>query len=357
MSVTADQRKATQPMAQSFRVGITSGFLHAGKENLLAQEAIDLLDRHGIVHEYFETASGELPAALIGSYDAVVLLGERIGPRSLAEYSRLLAIARWGVGYDAIDLAACTTHDVCVFITPEGVRRPVAIATLTLLLALTLKLRQKDALVRSGDWGQKADYLGEMLTGKVLGTLGLGRIGREVFRLAAPLGMRHIAHDPYLDPVLTEVDGVRLVDKATLLRETDVLCITCALTPETFHTIGQAELAMMKPSAYLINTARGPIVDEEALIAALRAGHLRGAGLDVFEQEPLSLDSPLLSLDNVWLAPHALGWTEELALGLAMEDAEGLVRLARGELPHAIVNTDVLERVGFQGKLREFQRP
>jgi phosphoglycerate dehydrogenase-like enzyme len=343
-------------MTRILRVGITSGFLHAGKENLLAREALDLLDRHGIVHEYFETTTGELPAALIAGYDAVVLLGERIGPRSLAEQSRLLAIARWGVGYDAIDLDACTAHDVCVFITPEGVRRPVAIATLTLLLALTLKLRQKDALVRGGDWGQKADYLGEMLTGKVLGTLGLGRIGRELFRLAAPLGMRHIAHDPYLDPAQTEVDGVRIVDKAALLRETDVLCITCALTPETFHAIGSVELALMKPSAYLINTARGPIVDEEALVAALRHGRLRGAGLDVFEQEPLPLDSPLLSLDNVWLAPHALAWTEELTLGVAMEDAEGLVRLARGELPRTIVNHEVVERAGFQARLRELRQ-
>src|SRR5665213_3932170 len=240
-------------MTQSFRVGITSGFLHAGKENLLAREAVDLLGRHGIAQEYFETTEGELPASLIAGYDAVLLLGERIGPRSLAEHSRLLAIARWGVGYDAIDLAACTAHDVCVFITPEGVRRPVAIATLTLLLALTLKLRQKDMLVRGGDWGRKADYFGEILTGKVLGTLGLGRIGREIFRVATPLGMRHIAHDPYLDPARTEVDGVQIVDKATLLREADVLCIACALTPETFHTIGRAELALMKPSAYLIN--------------------------------------------------------------------------------------------------------
>jgi phosphoglycerate dehydrogenase-like enzyme len=343
-------------MTRTFRVGITSGFLHAGKENLLARQAIDLLDRHGIVHEYFETTAGELPAALIVGYDAVVLLGERIGAQSLAEHSRLLAIARWGVGYDAIDLDACTAHDVCVFITPEGVRRPVAIATLTLLLALTLKLRQKDALVRGGDWGRKADYLGEMLTGKVLGTLGLGRIGRELFRLAMPLGMRHIAHDPYIDPAHQEVDGVRLVDKTTLLHETDVLCITCALTPETFHAVGSAELAQMKPAAYLINTARGPIVDEEALIAALRQGKLRGAGLDVFEQEPLPLDSPLLSLDNVWLAPHALAWTEELTQGVAMEDAEGLVSLARGELPRTIVNTEVIGRAGFQARLQELQQ-
>jgi phosphoglycerate dehydrogenase-like enzyme len=165
--------------------------------------------------------------------------------------------------------------------------------------------------------------------------------------------MRHIAHDPYLDPAQTEVNGVRLVDKPTLLGEADVLCITCALTPETYHAVGPAELALMKRSAYLINAARGPIVEEEALIGALQQGRLRGAGLDVFEQEPLPLDSPLLRLDNVWLAPHALAWTEELALGVAMEDAEGLVRLARGELPETIVNREVVAQAGFQARLNE----
>ncbi len=194
--------------------------------------------------------------------------------------------------------------------------------------------------------------MGEMLTGKVLGSLGLGSIAREMFRLAAPLEMRHIAHDPYIPGTLAATSGVQLVDKETLLREADFLCITCTLTPETWHTIGVAELALMKPSAYLINTARGPIVDEAALIAALQDGRLRGAGLDVFEHEPLPADSPLLAMDNVLLAPHALAWTDELVLGNSMADAHGLVRLAYGDTPDAVVNRDVLEHVGFQDKLR-----
>jgi phosphoglycerate dehydrogenase-like enzyme len=172
-----------------------------------------------------------------------------------------------------------------------------------------------------------------------------------MFRLAAPLEMRHIAHDPYVPEEVAAASGVRLVDKETLLREADVLCVNCALTPETRHSIGAAALALMKPSAYLINTARGPIVDEAALVAALGAGRLRGAGLDIFEQEPLPLHSPLLAMENVLLAPHALAWTDELVLGNSMGDAHGLVRLARGEVPDAVVNRDVLERPGFQRKL------
>jgi phosphoglycerate dehydrogenase-like enzyme len=165
--------------------------------------------------------------------------------------------------------------------------------------------------------------------------------------------MRHIAHDPYVTEAGAIASGVRLVDKQTLLREADVLCITSALTPETRHAVGAAELALMKPSAYLINAARGPILDEVALVDALRAGRLRGAGLDVFEQEPLPVDSPLISMDNVLLAPHALGWTDELVLGNSLSDAEGLVRLARGEVPDAVVNREVLGRPGFQRKLAE----
>lgn len=329
--------------------------LLSGGRSLMAPESLAHLDAQGIAYDYVDLTGGEVQAARIAGYDAVVLLGERFGTQALNGNTRLVGVARWGVGYDAVDLGACTDGDVCVFITPRGVRRPVAMAIMTFLLALALKLRPKDALVRGGDWSRKTDYMGEMLTGKVLGSLGLGGIGRELFRLAAPLEMQRIAHDPFVTPADAAAAGIRLVDKETLLRESDVLCINCPLTPETRHSIGAAELALMKPSAYLINTARGPIVDQEALIAALQAGRLRGAGLDVFEQEPLPADSPLAAMENVWLAPHALAWTDELVLGLSNEDVEGLARLARGDVPNAVVNKEVLGRAGFRDKLRAIQ--
>jgi phosphoglycerate dehydrogenase-like enzyme len=335
-------------VSSPFHVGFTRGF----ESGQMAPEALTLLETHGITRGYFAVADGEVHAQDITEYDAVALLGERFGTPALRGNARLVAVARWGVGYDAVDLDACTAHDVCVFITPNGVRRPVAVAILTFLLALALRVRAKDVLVRQVEWGRKTEFMGEMLTGKVLGSLGFGNIARELFRLAAPLEMRHIAHDPYVPDAVAAAAGVRLVDKETLLREADVLCINCALTPETRHSIGAAELAMMKPAAYLINTARGPIVDEAALVDALRAGRLRGAGLDVFEREPLPADSPLLAMENVLLAPHALAWTDELVLGISMDDAHGLMRLACGEAPDAVVNREVLERPGFQRKLR-----
>jgi phosphoglycerate dehydrogenase-like enzyme len=336
-------------MSTPFRVGLMRGLEHG----LMAPEAFALLDAQGIAHDYVDVAGGEVTAEHLVGYDAIVLLGERFGVPALRDNTRLVAVARWGVGYEAVDVEACTAHDVCVFLATNGVRRPVAVAILTFLLALALRLQAKDAMVRRADWSRKTEFMGEMLTGKVLGSLGLGSIARELFRLATPLEMRHIAHDPFVPETVAAASGVRLVDKETLLREADVLCINCPLTPQTRRSIGAAELALMKPSAYLINTARGPIVDEAALIAALSAGRLRGAGLDVFEREPLPADSPLLAMEQVLLAPHALAWTDEMVLGNSMDDARGLVRLARGEVPETVLNREVLQRPGFQRKLRD----
>lgn len=337
--------------ARPFHVGISRQLLLADGRSLMAAPALAVLEEAGLRYAYYETTAGEVRARDIAAFDAIILLGERFGPPALAGNERLLAVARWGVGYDNVDLDACTEHDVCAFITPGGVRRPVAVAMLTFLLALALKLPQKDRLVRAGAWERKTDYMGESLTGKVVGALGLGNIGREFFRLVAPLEMRHIACDPFVTTEHAREVGVRLVDKQTLLRESDYLFVTCLLTPETYHSIGRAELAQMKRTAYLINTARGPIVDEEALIAALQSGQLRGAALDVFEREPLPASSPLTQLEQVLLTPHALSWTDESVLGNSMEDATGLVQLSRGELPASIVNTAVLERPGFQTRL------
>src|SRR5262245_62720892 len=157
--------------------------------------------------------------------------------------------------------------------------------------------------------------MGMGLTGRTLGVFGLGNIGREVFALAAPFGMRHLAHDPYADPAGAAAAGAELVGLEALLRESDFVCLCCALTPATRHLIDARRLALMKPTAYLVNVARGPVVDQAALTEALRQGRLQGAGLDVFEREPIDPADPLLRLDNVILAPHALCWTDECFRG------------------------------------------
>ena len=199
-----------------------------------------------------------------------------------------------------------------VTITPDGVRRPVAVSILTFVLALAGNLFVKDGLAREGAAGfaRRSDHMGVGLIGRTLGSIGLGNIGAEMFRMFAPLGMRFIAHDPYVSEADAAVLGITLVDLDRLFRGSDFLAVNLPLTPETEKLVDARRLAMMKPSAYLINTSRGPIVDPAALVAALSDGTIAGAGIDVFDPEPPSPDDPLLGLDNVIVTPHALCWTD-----------------------------------------------
>ena len=196
--------------------------------------------------------------------------------------------------------------------------------------------------------------LGGELQKKTLGIIGLGHSGRELARLVAPFEMRVLAYSPHADPLEADALGVVLTALDQLLAESDFVSLHCRLTPETRGLIGAAQLARMKPTAYLINIARGENVDQSALVEALRARRIAGAGLDVFEVEPLPADDPLLALDNVILTPHWLASTAEVweATGRAM--AEGMLRAARGHEPADVVNTEVLERPGFLAKLERF---
>jgi phosphoglycerate dehydrogenase-like enzyme len=261
-------------------------------------------------------------------------------------------IARWGVGYDKIDVPACTARDVVLAITVDAVRRPVAEAVITLLLALAKCLPAKDRVVREGRWDLRGVAPAVGLRGKVLGSIGLGNIGSEVFRLAEPFGFgRKLAADPYAQPDHAASLGVELVDLDTLFRESDFLTINAFLSDATYHLINADRLAQMKPTAYLINTSRGPLVNETDLIAALEAGQIAGAGLDVFEEEPLPTDSPLIGMENVILAPHSLAWTDDLYRDNGLGACENILAVLRGEPPKYPVNREVLDRPGFQARL------
>jgi D-3-phosphoglycerate dehydrogenase len=253
-------------------------------------------------------------------------------------------VARMGVGYDSVDVAACTANGVILTNTPDGVRRPVATSILLLILALSHKLLTKDRITRAGRWADTTMHMGVGLSGKTVGSIGVGNIGSELFRLLAPLNLVHIAYDPYARSEDTEKLRVRLTDKETVLRESDFMCINTPLTPETRHMIGERELSLMKPTAYLINTARGPIVEEKALLAALAGRRIAGAALDVFEQEPIGADHPFVGLDNVILTPHSICWTDEFFRNNAESAFRSVVAVARGETPTFVVNRDVLKR-------------
>jgi phosphoglycerate dehydrogenase-like enzyme len=276
-----------------------------------------------------------------------MVLSPRVTARTVKDNQRLKLVARFGVGYDSVDLEACTAAGVVVTIAPDGVRRPMAMAAITLMLALSHNLRIKDGLVRSGHWQDRLYHMGIGVTGRALGLIGLGNIGREIVALARPLGLTCLASDPYVLEETATACGAKLVQLDELLARSDYVCVSCPLNEATYHLIGKQELARMKPSAFLINVARGPIVDQVALAEALQFGRIKGAGLDVFEREPPDPADPLLQCPNVILAPHSLGWTDELALGIGTSNLNGVVALSERQRPEHIVNQAVLKHPGL----------
>ena len=330
----------------AFRVGITRDTLRADGASIFDTEAIQLLEAAGLQWEFLADDVTELTAAHGAAYDALCVLNPKVPAAVVSGPDRRVkVVARMGVGFDAVDTAACTAAGVIVTNAPDGVRRPVATTILLLILALSHKLLKKDAITRAGRWTETTSHMGVGVTGKTVGSLGVGNIGGEAFRLLAPLDMRHIAFDPYMQPGDAAALRVTLTDKDTVLRESDFVFINMPLTPETRGMVGERELGLMKPTAFLINTSRGPIVQEKAIYAALSGRTIAGAALDVFEQEPIAADNPLLTLDNVIVTPHSICWTDEFFRNNAESAFRSVVAVSRGETPTFVVNRDVLKRV------------
>jgi D-3-phosphoglycerate dehydrogenase len=288
--------------------------------------------------------SRELAAEQLSGVDALVLWGARVTEASLAGADRLRIVARVGVGYDNVDVEACTRRGIVVAITPDGVRRPMAASAMLFILALAHRLLVKDRIARSGKWSDSWDNVGSGLIGRTLGLVGAGNIGRELFRLARPFEMRQIAFDPYADAELAAAEGFELVDLETLMASSDFVCVLCPLTEETRHLVNGERLALMKPTAYLVSIARGPIVDEAALTTVLRERRIAGAALDVFEQEPADPTHPLFALDNVIVAPHSICHTDECFRLMGRSACEAIVAVKEGRVPRYIVNPAALER-------------
>lgn len=280
----------------------------------------------------------ELRAALTG-VSAVVAGSELYTAGLLAEVPQLRVIARVGVGYDAIDVAAATAHGVAVTIAPNTNQDSVAEHTFALLLGFTRHLSVRHQGVTHGHWLR---LMSQPLRGRTLGLAGLGRIGKAVAVRARAFDMRVLAYDPVPDAVFASAHAITLVPFDRVLGESDYLSLHLPLTPETHWLINRAALARMKPGAVLINTSRGGLVREVDLVEALQRKQIAGAALDVFEQEPPPPDHPLLKLDNVVLTPHAAG-VDILSLGdMARSAAEAVASLSRGEWPtEKVVNPEV----------------
>ncbi len=324
-----------------FRVGLTHDFKKEDGSLGWGDIGLSCLDDHpDIVWSFLPDYGSELPPEVVADYDALLVLSPRVTGRTLADPGRLKLIARFGVGYDSVDVPACTKAGVLLAITPDGVRRPVAVGALTLLLAVTQNVLAKDRLTRSGRWQDRMDYMGFGLTGRLIGIVGLGNTGREFVTLTKPLELRYQAFDPYVRPEIAASLGVELVDLRTLMATSDIVCVMAALSPETRHLLGADELALMKPTAYLVNVARGAIIDQAALTDALAAQRIRGAALDVFETEPADATERLFSLPNVVTAPHSICWTDELGLGMGRSALQAVIDVAEGRRPRYVVNPE-----------------
>ncbi len=338
---------------QKFRVGITRDALRDDGKTVFDAAALRVLDDPLIEWEFIPENVKELTAAHAAAYDALCVLSPRTTAATLAGPNRRLKIiARLGVGYDNVDVPACTANGVILAITPDGVRRPVATSILTFILALSHKLFLKDRITRAGRWNETKFHMGEGLVGKTVGSIGMGNIGGELFRLLAPLNMNLIACDPAKTQADADKLGGKLVDMDTLLHEADFVCVNCFLSEQTRGLIGERELSLMKRSAYLINTARGPIVNEAALYKALTDKRIAGAALDVFEQEPASAENPLFKLDNIIVTPHSICWTDECFRGNAEGAFRAAVAVAKGEVPTYVVNSAVLQHPDVTARLK-----
>jgi phosphoglycerate dehydrogenase-like enzyme len=340
-----------------FRVGLSADFLDEGRQLIFPDIGLELLEgQPGLEYQFLPDYRPEYAPEQLSDYDVVISLKPRVTANSLRGVERLCAVGRCGVGYDNVDLAACTEHDIAVYITPQGVVKPMAESIVLFVLALSHNLVRKDRMVREGRWVESTRKLGREPRDRIVGSIGIGNIAREAFRLLRNFGVaRFLAFDPYVGPDAVREAGAEPVSFEDIFRQSDYILVNCPLTPETRRLVGGEQLALMKPTAYLINTARGPIVDEAALIQALREHRIAGAALDVFDAEPLPAGSPILELDNVVLTSHSVGWTEELFRDMGRIDCQGALAVMRGEAPASVVNRDVLQRPGFQRKLQNYR--
>lgn len=266
-------------------------------------------------------------------------------PASVINAGKVLkVIARHGVGYDSIDVKAATARKIPVCITPRANALSVAEHVVALMLALAKRIIPFDAATRKNEWEIRNSYSAFDLEGKTLGIIGMGRIGMLVCQKAqAAFNMKILAYDSLVPKEAMEKAGAKVVAIPEILKASDFVTLHVPSTAETKGLIGEAQLKAMKRSAYLINCARGPIVDEAALVKALKDGTIAGAGLDVFDPEPPKGDNPLFGLPNVILSPHSAGLTVECVIRMATHAAQAIIDVLEGRRPEGVINPEVLK--------------
>ena len=313
----------------------------------IQQEVIDQISQHCDVqvHHIDEPMPADLLAAAVRELDGVMPAGVRITQGIIDAAPKLRVVSNIAVGYDNIDVEACNRRHIMVTNTPDVLTEATADIAFALILAAARRVAEGDRYVRSGRWTQWqwGCLWGTELHGKTLGLFGFGRIAQAVARRGRGFSMRilYYARNRVSADIEKEL-GAEFVDRQTLLRESDFLSLHVPMTTDTRHAVGEKELALMKPSAFVINTARGPVVDEDALVKTLQEGRLAGAGLDVFENEP-RVHPALIAMENVTLLPHVGSATAETRMRMAMLASTNLLAALRGERPPNLVNPEAFK--------------
>jgi phosphoglycerate dehydrogenase-like enzyme len=339
-----------------FTVAVTADAARPDGSSIHGDLGLGRFNEQGISWRVLPSYTDPVPLADLSGVNAVLSLGHiTFDSRTVDHAPDLKLIARFGAGYETIDLDACTRAGVVVTNTPDAIRRPLAVAGLTLLLALSHKLLAKDRLTRTSDWARREHYRGAPLVGQTVGIVGFGSVGAEFARLLAPIGLNVVGNNRSGRHSEAAALGVELLGLNELLERSDYVVLCAALTPETENLIDAAALARMKSSAYLINIGRGKLVDTDALRDALRRGGIAGAGLDVFEPEPLLPDDELLTFDNVVLSPHSLCWTEDFTRDVSASALSSILAVAAGERPANVLNPEVFETAAFAAKGPQLQ--
>lgn len=313
----------------------------------LPNAVVQELAHAGIDLSVSECANRADLAAHASDADVVWLFGGSrvLHDGNLAALDRCWAILRTGSGTDNVPVDEATARGILVANTPAAFSDGVSDHVIGLLFAVVRRLAALDRSMRAGRWEQATAVPLNSVEGRTLGLVGFGHVGQLLVRKLRGFEMRVLAHDPYARPETLAAHGVESADLARVFSESDFVSLHCPLTPETHHLVGEEQLRLMKPSAILINTARGPVVDEPALIRALREGRLAAAGLDVFESEPPAADNPLLKMDNVVVTPHGAGYSVNGVELRWRHSIAALAALAARRWPPSCVNRQVRPKV------------
>jgi D-3-phosphoglycerate dehydrogenase / 2-oxoglutarate reductase len=312
----------------------------------LSDEA-EVIKKAGIEFLDIDAATEDEIIAKAKDADVVFIVRTAFTRRVFENLPKLRAVIRCGVGYDNVDVDAATDNRVLVVNVPDFCFEEVSNHAIVLIVACAKKLVQMDHLLKTAGWNAGRRILEPMgsIWGQTLGIVGCGNIGRMTARKAKCFGLNVIGSDPYVDPNLARESGIILKSLPEVMRESDYISLHPCLNQETFHLIGEREFALMRPSAYLINTSRGSVVDEPALIKALQEKRIAGAGLDVFEKDPIDPDNPLLKMGQVIVTPHTASYCEASFKRLRISVGEEAVRVARGKWPKNVVNQGVVPKV------------